>query len=299
MKSYVSPPTRKNVHAVVVCYNGCQTIERCVLALRRCVDIVHVVDNGSDDLTLAALKTLNERGKVLTTYLGKNFGVATALNVGVRIARSEAAEWVLTMDQDTIVDENLIVAFCDEYARSGNWLMTPYILPVGADVPRTPTPSIGRPYAITSGNLVASPVYDRCGLYNEALFVDAVDFDFSLRARSIGFSIRRVSGAVIFHQLGEPVHVPRIWRKLYTRHSAARRYYMTRNGLWIARKYAVQFPLFVTKFLVLQAILNILSLKYDASTRQTCRAIAWGLKDFCRDRMGALTHGECSRLVAR
>jgi len=109
--------TPSDVLAVVVSYNGGDAIAPTVSALRSQGVRVHIVDNGSDAPTLAALDALAQDAGVSVELLGRNLGVGHALNRGVVKARALGATWLLTMDQDSLVDSGLVAAYARAAAR--------------------------------------------------------------------------------------------------------------------------------------------------------------------------------------
>jgi rhamnosyltransferase len=71
----------------------------------------------------------------------------------------------------------------------------------------------------------------------ESLFIDQVDTEWCLRARSKGYRIFGVCGAVLEHRLGETAQ--RVWtgrwRRL-PRHKPFRYYYIFRNTILLCRR---------------------------------------------------------------
>src|SRR6185295_14744803 len=94
-------------------------------------------------------------------------------------------------------------------------------------------------------------VIEQIGPYDEGFFIDCIDFDFCLRLRAAGYQVHRVSGAVMRHQVGDAVRMPRLVTGFYARHPPARRYYMFRNYLSLMERYLVAFPWFIIKLGVL------------------------------------------------
>ena len=108
--------------AIVVSYNGIQTTADCVKALSEQVGGVLVVDNGSDEASLACLSPLLEEGRVTLECLGSNHGIGYALNVGARFARAHGYRWVLTMDQDSLVDKSMIPLYIRAVEEHPAWV---------------------------------------------------------------------------------------------------------------------------------------------------------------------------------
>jgi rhamnosyltransferase len=89
-------------------------------------------------------------------------------------------------------------------------------------------------------------VFREQGLFEDGLFIDAVDFEFSLRVRSRGFHIEECSKAVLLHSPGTPKTYRFRGHHLFqtTNYSPVRRYYQARNNIWMVRHYWTRFPSF-------------------------------------------------------
>ena len=68
-----------------------------------------VVDNGSSDESVKAFQKEFPKVKVLET--GENLGYAGGNNVGIRYALDNGADYILILNNDTIVDSQLLKAF--------------------------------------------------------------------------------------------------------------------------------------------------------------------------------------------
>jgi rhamnosyltransferase len=96
---------------------------------------------------------------------------------------------------------------------------------------------------ITSGNLVRAEVFERVGFYCDAYFIDYVDYEFCLRARTYGYGIAQAKDAVLHHAMGEVVSKRLLGMVVrYTRYSALRKYYKSRNRILTYRKHLARFP---------------------------------------------------------
>src|SRR5207247_9483384 len=180
-------------------------------------------------------QSLERQPGITVGRLGENRGVGHALNLAVQRARQMGYSWLLTMDQDSVVDGSMIQAYQAAVERDRSRVcLAPMIAGNGAT--RHATGGVIR-YAITSGNLVRVSLFDQVGLYDEGFFVDCVDFDFSLRLRRAGYAVHRVSNAFTQHQLGEVNEVPSFLSRYYAEHSPVRRYYMSWNFLSMMERY--------------------------------------------------------------
>jgi rhamnosyltransferase len=267
-----------DILAVVVSYNGCDTIARTVRALRPQVGHLLIVDNGSAPETVAVLEELVRDCGVELQPLGRNLGIGVALNRSAQRARELGYSWLLTMDQDSVVCPDLIEAYIAAIDASPALVCLTPGSRTAAGAAHEPT--IVVPYAITSGNLTRLSVVTELGQYHEGLFVDCIDFDFSLRLRGAGYAIHRVPGAAMQHQLGEATRVPAIVRKFYARHPPIRRYYMYRNFLYLSEWHLRRFPVFILKLGLLQVLLLLLIGLYDRNPLTSYRAVFRGVADY-------------------
>jgi rhamnosyltransferase len=273
-----------DVLAVVVSYNGLHQTQLTVDALRGQVGHVVVVDNGSGPESQLVLRSLERDPGITVERLEANRGVGHALNVGVCRARAMGYTWLLTMDQDSVVDGALIRAYQAAVRRNPDRVcLAPRIAGNGAQ--RHARNGVIR-YAITSGNLVRVSLFDTIGPYDEGFFIDCIDFDFSLRVRRAGHALYRVADAVMSHQLGEAAAVPRFLRGYYALHSPTRRYYMYRNFLYMVERYAREFPAFIAKLTLAQVLLTILIGFLDPHPLESYRAIIRGVRDYVARRSG-------------
>ncbi len=174
---------------------------------------------------------------------GENAGIARALNLGSLLAMEHGADWVLTMDQDSAWDDDQLAEFLTRSARIATDPAVAIIAPnfhgTGLDTSIDEEECDG---AISAGSLVRLSHFKSVGGYNEALFIDQVDFEFGYRLKRRGFRVVRLNGITLRHAVGERREVRILGRTIASDfHSASRKYYMTRNGLYM-RKHFKDFP---------------------------------------------------------
>jgi rhamnosyltransferase len=275
---------RKDVLAIVVSYNGLARTRATVDALRGQVGHVHIVDNGSRADSLAMLDALQREDNVTVERLSRNCGVGYALNRGVQFAKERGFSWLLTMDQDSTIDAELMGAYRRAIARDPSRVVLAPAIVGGAPHPEPHDAEIE--YAITSGNLVRVSLFDEVGPYDEGLFIDGVDFDFSLRVRKAGHRLHRVQGAVMHHELGDATNLSPFMRRLYAQHSALRRYYMSRNFLYLFTRYFREFPSFMIQLAIAHVVHLLLIAFLDPNPLPSYRAVGRGIKDFFAHKLG-------------
>ena len=269
----------EEVLAVIVSFNGGPGLRDACRALRGQVADILLVDNGSGPESSEVLDELERDLGVTVIRLGENRGVGHALNVGVEHARRLGHSWLLTMDQDSVVEEAMVRAYQAAVARDPGIVS---LAPVTSDADAGHMVPTRQDYAITSGNLVRLSVFDEVGPYDEAMFVDCLDFDFSLRLRSAGYRITRVPDAHLRHRVGHRFAAPRWVQRFYTLHPPVRRYYMFRNYCYLAERHLRRFPLFILKLGVLHVVLLVLMAFYDPHPLMSYRAVLRGVRDYFR-----------------
>ncbi len=278
--------------AIVVSYNGSKDLLNTVMALQDKVGEICIVDNNSNSETIEVLDFLEmNNNNISVVYLKQNYGIGYALNIGVSKGNKMGYNWLLTMDQDSIVSENMIEEFCNEINLKDNInCLVPKISVFNNDKSFNNLNNKENivNYAITSGNLVKLSIFEVIGLYNEKLYIDCVDFDFSLRLRNAGFNINLVDSAKLFHQLGDEHNVPKLFSWFYTSHSPLRRYYMFRNWGYIIEKYFAKFPWFVMKATIIHFLLLLVIPFYDRKPQESLKFIYYGIRDYFKNQYGPL-----------
>jgi rhamnosyltransferase len=207
------------------------------------VDGLVAVDNGSSD---AELEPVREASRNLGFHLienGDNLGIAEALNQGVRWARSGGFDWVATFDQDARISDDFTANMLETYRENSNRekvaIVAPHYVDRESGIQGTSmrTDSAGILATMTSGSMMPVSAIERLGLFDESLFMDYVDIEFCLRARRKGMRILE-SQAIIYHVLGRTTYHRFCGLSFaVTNHSAARRYYITRNRLRLLARY--------------------------------------------------------------
>jgi rhamnosyltransferase len=281
------------IAAIVTSFNPSSDLIDHVRGLKTVVAHVLVVDDGSTVDPAVILRTLEEDG-ITVVRLPRNSGIATALNEGIRRARALwEPDWILTMDQDSTLD--------DSYTR--NALRTARDVLATGMRPGLVSPEShnGKPVKVLNGSerplqafdpmqsgcLIPVSVLDEVGLFDESLFIDCVDTDFNLRIRAAGYSTPVGVGCNIKHSLGEtrpmtlmgrPVRVGgRDFQILY--HSPVRVYYITRNIWVMVRRYFSRNPVWMMRRLWMEIESNLVRLAFGPRRAKFGHAWLIGIRD--------------------
>ncbi len=288
-------PTHRTC-AVVITYHPEPSVFVHLSSLQCEADGLVVVDNGSDPVVIEKLRSASQATGFHLIENGENRGVAAALNSGVRWAIENKFQWVALFDQDSSVPEGYLATMhkcaAAESDRERIAIFAPQYRGTLDDRLHKSlfTAEDGAPLEVmTSGSLMPVWIFEKCGWFEEAFFIDQVDHEFCFRVRTFGYRVRLCDKAIINHLPGSArVHklLGLKWVTL-TDHSPGRRYYQTRNGLILARRYRKQYPLWsrmTRKNLLWDNPLTILF-----AEAQRCKKlvnVARGIVDACLGRMG-------------
>lgn len=289
-------PGPSSVAAVVVTFHPKPDFAAKLASLLPQVGAIIVVDNGSCPADLPAGDDPAFAGKVEIIANSENRGIGAALNQGLRRAQERGFSWALTLDQDSSALPNLVAAG----ARAFEAYPEPERLAaIGAAVAgeaaggspdrnRPPTAAYRRMAAvITSGTLQSILAWERLGGFREDYFIDCVDTEFCLRARSQGLHIVQATEPALAHRIGTPARKRALSRWMIpTNHSPLRRYYVTRNRISLWRKYARSDGRFVLADMR-QSIREWVGVAFAETNRPAkLRAILAGIRDALLGRYG-------------
>ncbi|HCI12763.1 MAG TPA: hypothetical protein DFK12_02055 [Gallionellaceae bacterium] len=263
---------------------------------------VIVVDNGSSPQFVASLHNYAVNSTNLHVLpLGRNFGIAAALNLGIAEAKSRDAEFVLLLDHDSIAEAGLLdglLLAMKETQHSGE-----KIAAIGAKIfdPRSGEELgfyrmhnghwdkikcevsthglLPCDYLNSSGSFIPISAFEDIGPFNEQFFVDHVDTEWFMRAQSLGYACYGFCGGALEHYMGDAVIRYWLfgWRHM-PRRSPQRHYYIVRNSLWLYRYAYVPLAWKFNNFIKLLFTLLYFSL-FDMQRADQFKRILKGLID--------------------
>lgn len=234
---------------VIVTHYPSSTLETNILSLLDQASFVVVVDNGTVGDGKKYLYLIEKISGVHVIYNDTNLGIAAGLNIGVIWARDTGFEWVVTLDQDSRVTHNMFALMLEAYDEFPDKQKVALIAPRYHDETRDEFITFASKkhrssqYAritttMTSGNLIKTQMFSLVGFYEERLFIDLVDTEFCLRCGNLGFVILEAQTTWLEHNLGYPSQHRFLWKEVAVgNYSSVRRYYMTRNRMWLYRRY--------------------------------------------------------------
>lgn len=278
-----SAPNGRNTCAVIVTYFPDENLISLVETINKEIDHIFIIDNTDSKYNCEIIQTIKNKN-VLVFKNNTNFGIAKALNQGFKIAKKYNFEWVITFDQDTILLDNYLQlikniysiypskssigaiglsSFVKKKSKNLNYIITDYL--------------------ITSGCIMPMSVYSEVGDFIDDLFIDNVDIEYSLRIRHSKFKLIKILQLSMIHKAGNSISKKILFFNFNSsNHNSFRRYYMSRNHIILARKYATLYPFFILKasfFFCISIITFILFEKnVKVKLQNTLRGINEGIK---------------------
>lgn len=243
-----------NTVAVVILYNpNLKKLQYLFESIYFQINAIVFVDNSPTPQAQTDnqnwLKNLNQSNCHYVS-LGDNLGIATAQNKGIEYAKNNGFDFVLLLDQDSVLPNNMVQnlflsyqvlthtekkiavvapCFIDEKTQQYSKIfkrsryLPKKIIPTGEKV-------IEVDYAIASGSLIHLDVFSQVGGLNDSLFIDWVDIEWCYRARQYGFKSYVIPQAIMQHSLGDEI----IQDLNISLHSDFRNYFIVRNSLYLA-----------------------------------------------------------------
>jgi GT2 family glycosyltransferase len=248
------------VSIVVLNWNGLSDTLACLRSLR---DLryaerrVVVVDNGSTDGSVAALRSAAANHEFELVEAGSNLGYAGGNNLGIHYALDHGADFVLVLNNDTTVDPMLLdelVEAADRHPQAGcfgpwifymhdrerlwfaraawssefvsfNW---PGKDRVASEVSDAATHTA---YVCGAALFFRADVARQIGVFDERFFLVYEESDWCYRARRAGFECLTVPKARVWHKVGT---------SFGSEDSPLRTYFSMRNKLLWAEKNATR-----------------------------------------------------------
>jgi hypothetical protein len=242
---------------VLLNWNSQAMTEECVRSLQAMEGgsfEILIVDNGSKDGSAEYLRSRFPDVEVIAN--GRNLGFTGGCNVGMRRALERGVEYVLLVNNDTIVNKIFLTELMAEAERNPRaGMISPKIyyfdipdriwwaggaFSLWQGVPRHlgwKEIEAGRyekaqpiDWATGCGILVRAAALQESGLFDDKIFANGEDLDLSLRMRNLGWQIIYAPTAKMWHKEGFAT------RRNVGEH--VRKFTATRNVLYVMHKHA-------------------------------------------------------------
>lgn len=240
------------ITAIIVTYfPDSQVVAKTIGSICEQVYKVQVIDNTPGGSEVFKNGTVLDKSNIELSSLGENVGIARAQNIGIQKAIEDEADFIWLSDQDTSYPDAYADRMIEVYSHridkdSIATIVPAFVVPgekrtVGGFMKfEGSSIKVIRPergcheisQAIASGMIIPAKVFGDIGLMREDLFIDAVDSEWSWRARAKGYKILGCADIIIEHQLGDKVKS--WWKYSHDVRPPIRDYYIIRNGIYLA-----------------------------------------------------------------
>lgn len=275
----------KNVIGVVVTYNPDMDLLKGNLEIIRSqVNKIIIVNNSSSELSL------HQDQDLAIINNGKNLGIAKALNIGVDYGIKNNYKYALLLDQDSTPEKDMVENLVNGFFSPNVAMSVPYIKYLnGFKEGNLDTEIELIKFAITSGSLLDLEKVHEIGMFDEEFFIDSVDFDYCFKISMKKYFIVRVNKALLYQRLGEVEEHKFLFLKFYpTNHSYIRRYYITRNRMYMWRRYFKVDKKFVVKDILRSFYETTLIIAFERDKCRKLKSIIKGISDFRKGKVGII-----------
>jgi rhamnosyltransferase len=202
----------KKIYSILVAYNPeGDELSLAVERLKKQTDVVVVCNNSDYDIEF-------EDDKVKVFNFGDNLGIAKAQSIGMKWAFENGADFILQMDQDSILEEKTVERLLESYTdlvekgykvgvigprhydKITNEVDEARIIK-GDTIKNTNYTIINA--TISSASLIPKIAYDTIGGMEDGLFIDAVDFEYCWRLKTKDFLTIRDNDILLGHRVGD------------------------------------------------------------------------------------------------
>lgn len=283
------------VSIILVNYNGNEDTIACVSSLQE-VDYdnyeIIVVDNASKNQDELGEKMSSD---VVLIKSDKNLGFSGGNNLGIEYAMKSNADYVMLLNNDTVVDKNLLkelIKSAEEHAPAGIitgkilyysepdrvWYAGGYMNLNKARIhhchiqENDTFDDCEREVSFATGCLVMMPkeVIQKIGMLNDIFFMYSEDAEYCARVQNAGYKIWYTPEAKIYHKISASSGGAG---------SRLSQYYRARNELYLVYHYA-KHPVIGSACCIGRYLKRIIVGQFTI----TC-TIA-GISDFCKEKMG-------------
>lgn len=202
---------QKKIVAGIVLFNpDTGRFNECLSRLQSQVEKIYIFDNSD---TVSNCNFVNI-GSVIYISENKNCGIAYALNQIMERAKIDGYQWVITMDQDSLIPDKMLKDFSNVISSIPQiGIVCPQV------IDRRRTYQIAKKSetteyietCITSASCTSVEAWEKCGKFDEWMFIDLVDNDFCKRLILSDYKILKLNKWVLDQEFGQII--PKSYKK--------------------------------------------------------------------------------------
>jgi rhamnosyltransferase len=181
----------KEICCIAVTYHPDAELPNRLSRILQQVSRLVIVDNGSSDAEITTLQGFAANPSVTLMLNFTNLGIASALNNGIDRAAALGFKWVLLLDQDSCIDDDMVQTLISVQAAFPDQDRLAVIGSGFRDADEAPREPIDESRGsdweeaesvITSGSLIPLAAHTVVGPFREEFFIDYVDTEYCFRA---------------------------------------------------------------------------------------------------------------------
>ena len=259
------------VTIILLNYNGIEDTMECLDSL---CDVTYdnyniiIIDNGSENNETRKIQEAYPAANVIAN--DKNLGFTGGNNIGMRLAIENGADFVLLLNNDTLVDKKFLSEMIDvaeKYPKAG--IFTPKIYNYGTNIIQ----SIGQHFYSSWGftkhrfgrrldtgaydtiatcnfitgtaMLIRKSVIEKIGVLDENYFFYNEDVDYSINAIRNGYDLLCVPKSKVWHKTTRSVT------------TLTKMYFKLRNMIYLMRKFNLTSFTFLIGFVLFYVIVDL------------------------------------------
>lgn len=287
----------RRIHTIVVTFNRKILLAACLkklLAQSADFEYLIVVNNASTDGTEDYIREVGllDYKKIIWLNLGENIGGAGGFSAGMQYAFEHGADYVWMMDDDAMPHPTALAELIKHttpqhiYAslavqdqqiswemtvkKESHWIATHNPTDIAENMEVRSLPFLGF--------MIHRQLVEKIGLPDTSFFIAADDTEYCLRAKQAGYKLYLVGKSLIEHPKAQYQQYQILNKKInYVSLLPWKRYYDTRNRIFIAKQY-FGFRLF-SQTLPSLLFRLLISLVVEKNRYQQFKAYFWGMYD--------------------
>ena len=292
------------VAIIILNWNGLKDTTECLDSLRSITYPnfrIILVDNHSHNDDADELK--RSFGDFIDVVENsQNFGFAKGNNIGIKKALPENANFVLLLNNDTVVKPDFLDKLVETSQKDNSDINAPKILIHGTNEISSTGGTVKwfskfiiqhdtKPELVKAEQnfltgcclLIRKEVFEHIGFFDEAYFLYYEDVDLCLRARKAGYTMAVNPESVIWHKISQSVKPE----------SETYHYFTSRNKLLFTRKNG---PLLAFLYQYIRALFSVLYIdirllgEKDPTQSMRLRAVRNGIMDFFKKKFYENSH---------
>lgn len=245
-----------NIGMIIVCYNPDERTKKLIKIVNNNQNIMFVVIVDNSLQNNEKFLEIDTKKNIYIANLA-NLGIAEAQNIGLDILYKKGFKWVVTMDQDSIINHGLVRKYKDFINNNHDdkiAIISTNYFDVGTNEKKYNIKDkfIYVDEVISSGSLLNIDIAKKIGKMKGYYFIDQVDNEYCYRVIKSGYKIIVLDGLDMEHKIGNIKIVNLGFKKFCTyNQSPIRYYYRSRNLVYMVREYN-------DKSLLIKTIKNII-----------------------------------------